>query len=304
MTWEEKIRMAKEANPTLTDEKAAEVVRNLEQLAHLAIEDYEKRKHASDGSLSRSEPAAAKIQSLMREKGSAARAANDKRFASDFDDIADDIGSSFDFIGSMIDHEPPLPDHALMGVTMTWGALNTLLSAVELFRLGYYKEPMMLVRNAIETACVAHVIMADEASYKEFIADPEKFDSPKAVSKAKKVVSVLGQLYGMLSNSFTHPGSLHVLPHEVRDSILYIGGYMHDDTDGTRARLAVIMLKQSISSIGALIQVPNIWSGRNSRYWEIQQDGTTCVGKPASEKARKELDEMASLLGIKPPGKK
>lgn len=36
MTWEEKIRMAKEADPTLTDEKAAEVVRDLEALAHLA----------------------------------------------------------------------------------------------------------------------------------------------------------------------------------------------------------------------------------------------------------------------------
>lgn len=38
MTWEEKIRMAKEADPSLTDEKAAEVVHDLEQLAHLAMD--------------------------------------------------------------------------------------------------------------------------------------------------------------------------------------------------------------------------------------------------------------------------
>jgi hypothetical protein len=44
MTWEEKIRMAKETDPTLTDEKAAEVVHDLEQLAHLAIEDFMRRK--------------------------------------------------------------------------------------------------------------------------------------------------------------------------------------------------------------------------------------------------------------------
>ncbi len=296
--------MAKEADPALTDEKAAEVVRDLEQLAHLAIEDYEGRKSGSKGGFSASEPSVIKIQRLMHEKGSAARAANDKSFAADFHDIADDIGSSFDFIGAMIDHDPPLPDNALMGVTMNWGVLNTLLSAVELFRLGYYKEPMMLVRNAIETACVAHVITADEASYKEFIKDPNKFDSPKAVGKAKKVVGVLGGSYGLLSNYFTHPGGLHVLPHEVKDATLYIGGYMGDDKDGKRARLAVIMLKQSISSIGMLIQVPNIWGSRSSRYWEIQKDGKTCAGKPATEKARKELDEMADLLGIKPPGKK
>jgi len=36
MTWEEKIRMAKEGDPTLSDEKAAEVVNDLTQLAHLA----------------------------------------------------------------------------------------------------------------------------------------------------------------------------------------------------------------------------------------------------------------------------
>ncbi len=49
MTWEEKIRMAKEVDPSLTDEKAAGVVHDLEQLAHLAIEDFMRRKQ--DGSV-------------------------------------------------------------------------------------------------------------------------------------------------------------------------------------------------------------------------------------------------------------
>lgn len=48
MTWEEKIKMAKEFDPTLTDEKAAEVVNDLTQLAHFAYDSYvaEKRKKA------------------------------------------------------------------------------------------------------------------------------------------------------------------------------------------------------------------------------------------------------------------
>lgn len=41
--------MAKEADAALTDEKAAEVVRDLKQLAHLAIEDFVRRKQ--DGSV-------------------------------------------------------------------------------------------------------------------------------------------------------------------------------------------------------------------------------------------------------------
>jgi hypothetical protein len=43
MTWEEKIRMAKEADPTLSDYAAAEVVHTLEQLAELALGEYERK---------------------------------------------------------------------------------------------------------------------------------------------------------------------------------------------------------------------------------------------------------------------
>lgn len=48
LSWEQKIKMAKEADPTLTDEKATEVVNDLTQLAHLAYDSYvaEKRKTA------------------------------------------------------------------------------------------------------------------------------------------------------------------------------------------------------------------------------------------------------------------
>lgn len=46
MNWDKNIKMAKEADPTLTDEKAAEVVNDITQLAQLAYECYvaEKRK--------------------------------------------------------------------------------------------------------------------------------------------------------------------------------------------------------------------------------------------------------------------
>lgn len=47
LTWEEKIRMAKEVDPFLTDEKAAELAHDLEQLAHMAIEDYVSRKQTA-----------------------------------------------------------------------------------------------------------------------------------------------------------------------------------------------------------------------------------------------------------------
>lgn len=242
------------------------------------------------------EQSSQKIRRLFAEKGALARAKNDEIYGSDFDDIADDIGDTFDVLSSLMEKTPPVPDNVFMAATMNWGVLNMLISAVELYRLGYYKEPMMIVRNAIETVSVAHAITADEETYKKFIADPEAFDSPKAIKEAKQVVGLLGRAYGLLSRFFTHPGSLHVIPHEVKNAALYIGGYLHDDEDGTRGRLSILMLKQSISSICMLVQAPSVWNDGGSRYWEKQPDGVTFVGRPAAEKARAEIEEMGRLL--------
>lgn len=43
MTWGKKIGLAKEADPSLSDDAAADMVRNLEQFAELALEQYKRK---------------------------------------------------------------------------------------------------------------------------------------------------------------------------------------------------------------------------------------------------------------------
>lgn len=49
LTWEQKIKMAKEAKPELTDDQAAEVVRDLERFAHFALEQYHSQRKNTPG---------------------------------------------------------------------------------------------------------------------------------------------------------------------------------------------------------------------------------------------------------------
>lgn len=242
------------------------------------------------------ETSAIKVKRLLYEKGKNAVEHNTKKFSDDFDDLAEEIGDTFDTLFGLIGKEPAIPDRALMAATINWGVLNTLIAAIELQRLGYFKEPMMLVRNAVEAASVAYAISADEETYKKFQADPQKFDSPKAIGKAKEAVDAVGFTYGILSEYFTHTGSLHVMPHAVIGNQLHIGGHLHAEEESVRARLSVLMLKQSVSSLCMLMQTPFPWNDGGSRYWERQADGVTFTGHPATEKMKDELDEMGELI--------
>lgn len=234
-----------------------------------------------------------KVKRLFSDTDIKMRAVSDAANSLDFIDIANEIGEAFDFVNQVLQKQPPVPGHIFQGALMNWGALNSLISAVELFRFGYYKEPMTILRNTVEYVSVAYHISTDEAVYKKFIADPDKFNSPMSVSEAKKAVRFLGHMYGLLSK-FTHPGSLHILPHYVHEDALYIGGYLHEKNQKL-ARITLIMLKQSISVICAVIQIPSIWHRVESKYWKINPNGT-CSRKQLAEKMVKEYEEMTALL--------
>lgn len=243
------------------------------------------------------EPSSMAIKRYMHEKSRGAVEQNTRLLGSDFDDLADDLGETMDILYGILDVHPPVPDHVLMAATMNLGVLNTILAAIELRRLGYFKEPMMLIRDAVESACVAYEISLGQEAYEIFVTNPEKYDSPKAVGKAKDVVGIIGTIYGLLSKYFTHTGGLHVAPNDPVSGKFYVGGFLHEDCEHERARLSILMLKQSISSVCMLIQVPSPWNTRGSKYWMKTADETSFVGRPYSEKAITELDEMRELLG-------
>src|SRR5262249_10995363 len=83
----------------------------------------------------------------------------------------------------------------------------SLSSAVYVLRAGYRLMPGVILRNAVEAMAVClHGLQKpqDLARIKS-----GKFDSPKAIITAKKVVPHFGDLYGFLSKEFAHAGPLH-----------------------------------------------------------------------------------------------
>jgi hypothetical protein len=94
---------------------------------------------------------------------------------------------------------------------------NSLSAAVLVLRAGYSLTPGIILRNAVEAMAVCiHGLQCPQDLQK--IKDGS-FNTPAAVTTAKKVILPFGQMYGLLSDQFTHISPLHqsikpLLPYE------------------------------------------------------------------------------------------
>lgn len=93
---------------------------------------------------------------------------------------------------------------------MTKGA-NTLMASFELSLNGYYCEPHILLRNALEVFASAWDIMHNPKRLEAWKKN-KNFKSTISITNAKEVNSDIGPFYGMLSNIYTHPSKLNFSP--------------------------------------------------------------------------------------------
>jgi len=77
-----------------------------------------------------------------------------------------------------------------------------MLAATQLIRQGYPLEPQFLMRVAIESLALAMSFHLDETSYLQY--KNEKLSGKDCITTAKKALSEIGQIYGLLS-AVTHP---------------------------------------------------------------------------------------------------
>jgi hypothetical protein len=82
-------------------------------------------------------------------------------------------------------------------------AANTLMAAFELTLIGYFWEPPILFRNALEGFATAWDILHNTDRFFTW-KDDKKFDSTDSISNLKKEIKPVGKLYGMLSNMYAH----------------------------------------------------------------------------------------------------
>ena len=77
------------------------------------------------------------------------------------------------------------------------------MAAFELSLNGYFWEPPILLRNALEGFTSAWDIIHNPKRF-EIWKDNKKFKSTDSISNAKEINQIIGHLYGLPSNMYTH----------------------------------------------------------------------------------------------------
>lgn len=93
---------------------------------------------------------------------------------------------------------------------MTKGA-NTLMASFELSLNGYFWEPPILLRNALEGFATAWDILHNPERLESW-KDHKNFKSTVSITNAKEINPAIGPFYGLLSNIYTHTSQLNASP--------------------------------------------------------------------------------------------
>jgi len=91
-------------------------------------------------------------------------------------------------------------------LALIFNSSSTIVSALDCLRHGYRLQPGILVRHAIESICTALHLYTNSEDLPKY--NSGNFSSTKAISSAKKVIPIIGGIYGFFSREFAHIGTL------------------------------------------------------------------------------------------------
>lgn len=191
-----------------------------------------------------------------------------RKFGSVIDDMATDIAVSFTILLDATDRdaESELSDADYQSAHLFWNALNTILSATELFIRGYSKEPAVLTRNALEvasTACELHIYPDKLVAFRE-----GKLESTKSIGVVKNVIPAIGPMYGQLSNVYSHVSVMHSLPQGdyKNGKAMWIGGGFSADHEKFHL-LAISNLIMTVDVVNDLLEFVFLTEIPDRRFW-------------------------------------
>jgi len=149
---------------------------------------------------------------------------------------------------------------------------QTSIAALELVRHGFRLQPGILIRNAVETICVALALFVEPELMEAY--EKGKLQSSKMVSRAKEVVPPLGWAYGFFSKEFAHLGQLHQQMHE--------WDAFEKSDDAAEMNLKFIKLAVNLLIISGELICYN--SVETHRYWKRIAPGQYAYDPPESER--------------------
>ncbi len=177
--------------------------------------------------------------------------------------------------------------HKTMAVLL-YNAGSGLTAATQLIRLGHTFSVPVIARNVLEIiATVLHLGM-QPSDLEQFLKGD--FESPKAISSAKKVLPPFGGLYGTLSNEFVHLGKLYTEPQLYRP-------YESRKDEGLDTALSVLKISVWLFYVTAELTFLEIVT--KPRYWRRESSVSADQAMFAYDPSTAERDWMGEFLGIK-----
>jgi hypothetical protein len=202
------------------------------------------------------------VVNQLQRMGPQIAASFDRAFVADIHAISEQ--SSFNFALLFSCSKDCLRKNEELGVECAQLLLNasqTITCALEVIRHGFRLQPGILIRNAIETICVAVSLFVEPSLLAEH--NGGRLDSTKTISTAKKAIPPLGRLYGFFSQQFAHLGQMHRAMHSW-DSF-------ESSDEGATMNLRFIKLAVNLITISSELVFYD-WT-ENHRYWQRINEG-------------------------------
>lgn len=220
------------------------------------------------------------ITDHIYEKSNAVASDFYREFGSVIDSLAEDIAISFTILADATDRNPEdeVSDADFQSANLFWNALNTELSAIELFIRGYMKEPAVLTRSALEIAMVACDLHLNPDKLSFFYAG--KLQSTESIGVIKQVIPAIAPMWGQLSDYFAHVSLLHVLPQgSYKDDRVakWVGGGFSKEHEKSHLFILSI-LTMTLDVVNDLIEFSLLSEIPDRRFWEDVEGGV--VYKP------------------------
>lgn len=161
-----------------------------------------------------------------------------------------------------------------------WQGLNTLTASLQLTRQGYFTEPNILLRHSIENIALIADLFLNPNNYSKFIN--QQLSGEKCIGRAKKLIPVLGGIYGQLSQ-IAHPKSPYLATYVTKHDTMLIGGGITNDN--------LYRVKLNLGFLGFIThiyleQVELIFYDfiSNHTFWIKEKDGSYVKHLSESEK--------------------
>lgn len=194
----------------------------------------------------------------------------DERFGRDIQDVSTELAIASSLVEVGTENASKAKDAEVLRRlgTVLNNAVNSVVSALEVARQGYSLQSGILLRSVLEGVAVVADIVVNEESIERYRA--HRYSPVGVVTRANKVLGMVGPLYGALSNFHTHVTASHEVEYPL-------------DSTGPDAVAALRVIKAAGALVGLSAELLFQRSVGVPRYWKRLPNGALTFSPDVNE---------------------